>query len=128
MFMMLDLFVCILKKKGCFKMKKNLDEFINNISAEDIDYLDKMDNLCGGSQISGELYEVLANNKELESKIIQFVIDNVYAYEQTLRENMDDFAKWYDEDELENYDYRDALYNCDEIFLQAIIYAVGIYI
>ena len=109
-------------------MKKNLDEFINNISAEDIDYLDKMDNLCVGLQISGELYEVLVNNKKLESKIIQFVIDNVYAYEQTLRENMDDFAKWYEEDELENYDYRDALYNCDEIFLQAIIYAVGIYI
>lgn len=108
-------------------MKKNLNEFIENISVEDIDYIDKMDNLCGGGQISGELYEVLANNKELESKIVQFVIDNVYAYKQTLEENMEDFAKWYDEDELENYDYADALYNCDEIFLKAIIYAVGIY-
>ena len=109
-------------------MKKNLDEFINNISEEDIDYLDKMDNLCGHCQISAELYDVLANNKELESKIVQYVIDNIYAYQQELEDNMEDFAKWFDKDELKKYDYRDALYNCDEIFLQAIIYAVGIYI
>lgn len=106
---------------------RTVKEFIENLSNNDIDLVDKLDNLCGHGQISDKVYE-LASEKdnfetiehfvreilqddigdtELAEEYIDFIVDETESlYEQGLIDEADDFTG--------------GLYNCDDLYLYAI--------
>ena len=112
---------------------RTIEEFIENLSKEDIDLTDKLDNLYGHGQISETVYicasrtrtfdiiesyieEILIDDigdTELAEKYINFIVEETEnLYEQELILNADDFAS--------------GLYNCDEIYLYAIADALDL--
>ena len=112
---------------------KTIKDFIKNLSKEDIDLTDKLDNLYGHGQISETVYirasrtrtfenienyieEILIDDigdTELAEKYINFIVDETQRlYEEGLILNEDDFAS--------------GLYNCDEIYLYAIADALDL--
>lgn len=106
---------------------RTVKEFIENLSNEDIDLVDKLDNLNGAGQISETVYK-LASEKdnfetiehyvreilqddigdtELAEEYIEFIVDETESlYEQGLIDEADDFTG--------------GLYNCDDLYLYAI--------
>ena len=55
---------------------KTFEEFVQTITNNDIDLIDKLDNMCG-SEITDELASFINNNNELYSQIEDFVIEHV---------------------------------------------------
>lgn len=103
--------------------QKNLNMFISNITAEDADIRNKLSNLLEGGQLSDDIYNVLLENERLQSIIAEKVVQYVKTSEDAegeLLEKMDQFAEWYSVEELKKFDFRDALYNCDGIYLEII--------
>lgn len=112
---------------------RTVKEFIENLSNEDIDLVDKLDNLDGAGQISDKVYE-LASEKdnfetiehfvreilqddigdtELAEEYIEFIVDETESlYEQGLIDEADDFTG--------------GLYNCDDLYLYAIADALDL--
>ena len=113
---------------------KTIIEFINDLSSNDIDLYNKLDNLCGHGQISDTVYKLCQDEEtfdiiehyvreilqddigdtELAEEYINFIIEETESlYEQELINEADDFAS--------------GLYNCDDLFLYAIADALDIY-
>ena len=113
---------------------KTIIEFINDLSSNDIDLVDKLDNLHGHGQISDTVYKLCQDEEtfdiiehyvreilqddigdtELAKEYINFIIEETEnLYEQELINEPDDFAS--------------GLYNCDDLFLYAIADALDIY-
>ena len=101
---------------------KNVEYFVKYIKKGDISFLDKINNLCGHGQIHDALYNLIAESPEMQSDILDYVMEHLDNYRLSLYDNLRDFEEWYDDATLRSLeiDYRDALYNCDEIFLEAI--------
>ena len=95
------------------------DYFVKNVTVEDADITNKLGNMYE-SEISEYVYDLIANNSELENKIAKKVISLVRDYEDEIKDCMGQFAHWYDDEELEKFDYRDALYNCDVLYIDVI--------
>lgn len=104
---------------------KNWDYFVENITVEDADMINKLSNMYE-CEISEYVYDLIANNSELENKIAEKVISFIKNYEDDIKNCMNQFAHWYDDEELEKFDYRDALYNCDVLYVDAISEILGI--
>lgn len=105
---------------------RTIEEFIKNLSNDDIDLIDKLDNLCGHAQISETVFDLASENdnfKAIESCVremlqdeledvesdeyIEFIVDETESlYEQSLIDEADDFTG--------------GLYNCDDLYLCAI--------
>lgn len=106
---------------------RTIEKFIENLSNEDIDLVDKLDNLNGAGQISDKVYD-LASEKdnfetiehyvreilqddigdtEMAEEYIEFIVAETESlYEQGLIDEVDDFTG--------------GLYNCDDLYLYAI--------
>lgn len=98
-------------------------EFVQNITKEDVDLINKLDNMCG-SEINDELFEELSNDKEKFSAIEQFVMEHVEEYEDFI---VDETKSLYEQEFIdEEDDYTGGLYNCDEIYMRAILNALGV--
>ena len=112
---------------------RTIEEFIENLSKEDIDLVDKLDNLYGHGQISETVYirasrtrtfeiiesyieEILIDDigdTELAEKYISFIVEETQrVYEEELIDEADDFTA--------------GLYNCDELYLYAIADALDL--
>lgn len=112
---------------------KTIEEFIDNLSYDDIDLIDKLDNLHGHGQISDTVYD-LCNDEdtfeiiehyireilqddigdtELAKEYIEFIVEETESlYEQELIDEADDFTG--------------GLYNCDDLYLYAIADALDL--
>ena len=112
---------------------RTIEEFIENLSNEDIDLIDKLDNLCGHGQISDTVYR-LANEERIfeiiESYVREILIDDIGDTE--LAEEYIDFIveetqKLYEEELIPNKDdFSSGLYNCDDIYLYSIADALDL--
>ena len=112
---------------------KTIKDFIKNLSKEDIDLTDKLDNLYGHGQISETVYirasrtrtfenienyieEILIDDigdMKLAGEYINFIVEETQRlYEEKLILNADDFTA--------------GLYNCDELYLYAIADALDL--
>ncbi len=102
---------------------KTFQDFVQAITKDDVDLIDKLDNMSG-SEITGELAKFINNNNELYSKIEDFVIEHLAEYEDFIVSETEDLY----EQELINEpdDYASGLYNCDEIYVRAILNAIGV--
>ena len=101
---------------------KNVEYFVKYVKKGDINLLEKIDNLCGHGQIHDALYSLIAESLEMQSDILDYVMEHLDDYRLELYDNLRDFEEWYDDETLRSLriDYHDALYNCDEVFLKAI--------
>lgn len=104
-------------------MKTKFKLWLENLSSDDIDLIDKLENMCD-IEISEELVELINDNEEkyyprIESYIKEHIIDYVYFIKSETR-------KLWEEDIIDNIcDYSSGLYNCDEIYVRAIADALG---
>lgn len=112
---------------------KTIEEFIKNLSKEDIDLTDKLDNLYGHGQISETVYILASESKTFD--IIEHYIDEILSDdigESSLPEESINFIiketqRLYDEKLILNEDdFASGLYNCDEIYLYAIADALDL--
>lgn len=112
---------------------RTIEDFIDNLSNDDIDLIDKLCNLHEASQINDKVYkmcqdedtfeiiehyvrEILQDDigdSELAEKYIDFIVEETESlYEQELIDEADDFTG--------------GLYNCDYLYLYAIADALDI--
>ena len=112
---------------------RTIKEFIENLSNEDIDLIDKLINLHDGWQISESVYKLASEKRtfeiiedyikeiliddigdtELAEKYINFIVEETQRlYEGEITPNADDFSS--------------GLYNCDDIYLYAIADALDL--
>lgn len=102
---------------------KTFENFVNNITRDDVDLINKLDNMCG-CEINSELYEFIRNDSELCTKIEDFVIKHVVEYEGFI---IDETESLYEQEFIVRLDdYSGGLYNCDEIYMRAILNAIGV--
>lgn len=111
---------------------RTIEEFIDNLTSEDVDLYDKLDNLCGHAQITDTIYKmasVQAYFELIEDNVIEMLQDSMTCprrdkyiafikeetqslFEQNLINEEDDFTS--------------GLYNCDSLYLYAISRALDI--
>ena len=105
---------------------RTIEEFIANLTNDDIDLFDKLDNLCGHGQISDTVYHMALedDNFAIIENFIKEILQDVWQLPLTERcidfiveetKNLYDQELIYDID-----DFTGGLYNCDEIYLYAI--------
>jgi hypothetical protein len=100
-----------------------INDFINNLTNNDIDLIDKLDNLS--SQISEYAYELMEEEENFENA-------NEYIKEILRGEAMEDLTEeyidfiveetnnLYEEGLCEKDEFSAGLYNCDELYLLVI--------
>lgn len=105
-------------------MKSKFEKWCNNLSSDEIDLVDKLCNMYE-SEISEELIELINDNKEkYYPRIEQFIRENIKDYADFIKSET---TKLWEEKLInDKFDYSSGLYNCDEIYVRAIIYALGI--
>ena len=105
---------------------KDIKEFLLNLSDEDIDIVNKLDNMCG-SEINDELYNRLSKDESVQNKICENI-------RYLVREDLDDVADFvldetkylYEYELIESEDdYSAGLYNMDGLYSLAIEMAIG---
>ena len=102
---------------------KTFKEFVENITREDVDLIDKLSNMCD-NEITENLMNFIHKNPELYSQIEDFVIEHVAEYEEFITIETEGL---YVEELIDaEDDYSSGLYNCDEIYIRAILKTLGI--
>ena len=102
---------------------KTFQEFVENITREDVDLIDKLSNMCD-CEITEDLMNFIHKNPDLYSKIEDFVIEHVNEYEEFITIETEGL---YEQELIEDEDdYSSGLYNCDEIYIRAILNTLGI--
>lgn len=93
---------------------KELIKYLLNLTDVDIDLIDKISNLNEGGQITFE-YEDLINSQinQINDYIKENAIDFVF-------EIWDETETCFNYDCCERYDWSAGLYNCDDLYLNAI--------
>ena len=112
---------------------RTIEEFIKNLSKEDIDLADKLDNLYGHGQISETVYILASRTRTfdiIESYIEEILIDDIgdtRLAEEYVNFIVEETQRLY-EDKLilKEDDFSSGLYNCDDIYLYAIADALDL--
>ena len=112
---------------------RTIEEFIKNLSKEDIGLVDKLDNLYGHGQISETVYVRASRIRTFD--IIEHYIDEILSDdigESSLPKESIDFIveetqRLYEEELIDAPDdFTAGLYNCDELYLYAIADALDL--
>ena len=104
-----------------------IEKFIENLRKEDIDLVDKLDNLYGHGQISETVY-IRANRKDnfdpIENFVKEILQGNIWDLklaEKYINFIVEETQRLYEEELIDDAaDFTAGLYNCDEIYLYAI--------
>lgn len=103
--------------------KKKFEKWCNHLSSDDIDLVDKLDNMCG-SEISEEVVKTINNDKSrYYPRIESYIKNHVAEYKGFV---VNETMKLFNEELITSVDdYSSGLYNCDEIYARAIHAAVN---
>ena len=104
-----------------------IEKFINCLTSEDIDLIDKLINLCDGCQISEYVFN-LANEREnfvdIEDyikEILQNEVGNSDLSKKYVDSVISETRSLYVQELIDDkYDFASGLYNCDDLYLFAI--------
>ena len=106
---------------------RTIEEFIENLSKEDIDLADKLDNLYGHGQISETVYICASRTRTfdiIESYIEEILIDDIgdtELAEKYISFIVEETQRLYEEELIDEADdFTAGLYNCDDVYLYAI--------
>lgn len=102
----------------------NIKEWMKNITSEDIDLIDKLENMCN-NEINEELYNLInSNTNKYYPRIEKYIKEHVSYYVDFI---VTETQSLYNQDLIDSNEYwSSGLYNCDEIYVKAIVYALGI--
>lgn len=104
-------------------MKTKLEIWYENLSSDDIDLINKLDNMCD-SKISAELIELINNNKDkYYPRIEKYIKEHIVYYVWFITSEVCNL--WKEGLISDICDYSSGLYNCDEIYVKAIADALG---
>lgn len=105
----------------------SIKDFIADLTNDDIDLFDKLDNLCGHGQISDTVYDLAL--QEYNFPIIEHYIKELLHKNMGNEKMVDDWIGFIKEETKYLYDqeliydiddYTSGLYNCDDVYLYAI--------
>ena len=99
-----------------------VENFLKNLKKEDIDLTNKLDNLSG-NEISEELKEKISENSLLYKRVEDEVLKIAPFYKEAIEEETE---KLMEMNIISENDYSSGLYNCDAIYVSAIIRSIGI--
>ena len=100
-----------------------ITDFIENLTKDDVDLIDKLDNLNGHEQISEEDYELASeetNFKDIEEFVIDILQNGDDLSDQYINFIVNETQRLYEEDLCRKDDFTAGLYNCDDLYLFAI--------
>lgn len=109
----------------------SIKDFIADLSNDDIDLFDKLDNLCGHGQISDTVYDLAL--QEYNFPIIEHYVKELLHKNMGNEKMVDDWISFIKEETKYLYDqeliydiddYTSGLYNCDDLYLYAIAEAL----
>jgi len=106
-------------------------EFIVKLAVEDIRKIvaDKLTNLNDSLELADIIYKEIIKSATYEDdiagRVIAFLNQDKEKHSEKLEELMNEFTEWYDENELKEYSYIDALYNYDEVWVSAVKNLIG---
>ncbi len=113
------------QKEREFTMKK-IDEFINNLTNDDIDLIDKLNNLYGHDQITEADYKLALEKDNFETiehfvrEILQDDIGDTKLADEHVDFIVEETENLYEQGLCEKDDFTAGLYNCDDLYLYAI--------
>ncbi len=98
---------------------------VEYVKYEDIDLVDKLDNMCG-SEISKEIFEKCMEKetfKKIEEKVWELMNDKASEFSKS-----EFYDGLFDDDEAEDehYIWTSCLYNCDLLYMTAIAHVLGL--
>ena len=105
---------------------RNINEFISNLTNDDIDLIDKLNNLYGHGQISEEDYEFALKKENFEiiedfiREILQDDIGDTKLAKKYITFIMEETENLYEQGFCLKDDFTAGLYNCDNLYLYAI--------
>lgn len=104
---------------------KTIKEFIKNLTDNDIDLIDKLDNLSGHGQISDYANKLMQEKENFESanEYIKEILHGE-SHEDLTKEYINFIVKetnnLYEQELCEKDDFTAGLYNCDDLYLLVI--------
>ena len=99
------------------------DKFVKHITRDDVDLIDKLDNMVD-CEITGELAEYISENPRVFCAVENFVLRHVKEYEDFIVSETE--SLWEQELIESKNDFASGLYNCDDIYVRAILHSVGV--
>lgn len=94
-----------------------------SLSSEDIDLVDKLDNMCN-NEINEELYDLVNKNEsQYYPRIEKYIKEHIMNYKDFII--TETYALYNQELTDSNEDWTWGLYNCDEIYVRAIADSLG---
>lgn len=121
-------FICTQEQRAIYKL--DIDNYYKYhgityqkliVDTKNIDLENKLENMYG-SEIDDKVYNLINKNKKtLYPEIERYVSQNLYKYLNFINEET---LRLLEEDLIDEYDWTDGLYNCDELYLRAIIYVL----
>ena len=112
---------------------RTIEEFIKNLTSDDIDLIDKLDNLYGHGQISETVYDLASEERTFD--IIEHYIDEILSDDIGDPELAEEYIEFIIEETENLYeqgfideadDFTGGLYNCDSLYLYAIADALDL--
>lgn len=102
-----------------------INEFIENMRLDDVDLADKLENLYEAVQISNYVYKTLSNDSEefcdVENRIINILNSGDEDVEEYIDFIVSETESLYEQELIEeDDDWTAGLYNCDDLYLEAI--------
>ena len=105
-------------------MEEKLNNFMKNLSDDDIDLYNKLDNMYGSEINNDILFNILTSNKLLQDEICKIIKEIVYDYKDDI---YIETQHLYDIEIIDDkYDFSSGLYNCDCIYTRAINKALSL--
>ena len=105
-------------------MEEKLNNFIDNLSYDDIDLYNKLNNMYGSEINNDILFDILISNKALQDRICKIIKEIVYDYKDDI---YIETQHLYDIECIDDkYDFSSGLYNCDCIYTRAINKALSL--
>ena len=116
----------------CIEEVNQLLGYIDKIAHKEDNWLDntdlynKLDNLCGHAQITDEGYEKCVKQVHYDA-ICDWISNNIQNYVTEIMYCYNQLSEWNNKDSYDaDFFSTGAIYNCDELYLDAIADVVGI--
>ena len=105
---------------------KDIEDFINKLTNDDIDLIDKLENLYGHGQITESDYKLALEKDNFETiehyvrEILQDDIGDTELAEEYINFIIEETENLYEQGLCKKDDFTAGLYNCDDLYLYAI--------
>lgn len=105
-------------------MQEKLNNFIDNLSDDDIDLYNKLNNMYGSEINNDILFNILMSDKVLQDEICEIIKKIVYEYKDDI---YIETQHLYNIECIDDkYDFSSGLYYCDCIYTRAINKALSL--